>query len=144
MKLVEVDLLLCKLVEASMEVLGFPLSVEVEASIAPIKCSCHGYYFVQASMAFPISLSTATYFHEYYKLPAASTRPTQTLTPTKTPTQSWSYLHRGWPTSNFHGSIWKYMEVVCCFQGSWSYFHASWSTSNFHGSCGSFHGSRCK
>ena len=113
---------------------SFPMSVEVEASIAPIKWSCHGYYFVQASMSFHISLSTATYFHEYHKLSAACTRPTQTLTLTKTPTQSWSYLHRGWPTSNFHGSTWKYTDVVCCFQGSWSYLHASWSTSNFHGS----------
>ena len=134
-KLVEVDLLLCKLVEASMEVLGvFQCRWKWKLQSLPSNEAATDIIFVRAPMSFHISLSTATYFHEYLKLPAASTKPTQTLTLTKTPTQIWSYRYRGWSTSNFHGSRWKYMEVVCCFQGSWSYLLASWRTSNFRGS----------
>ena len=50
----------------------------------------------------------------------------------------------GWPISNFHGSIWKYMEVLCCFHGSWSYLHGRWPTFNRHGTWWSFHASRWK
>ena len=57
-------------------------------------------YSVEVSMSFHMPLHTFTYFHEYHKVGAASTRLTLTLTLTL----RWSYLHGSWPTSNFHGS----------------------------------------
>ena len=87
----------------------FPLSVEV-------KC-------FNASMSFHIPLHTTIYFHDYHKLPVASTRQILTLTPTLT--ISWSYLHGSWPTSIFHGSRSTCMELVYCFHGNWIYLEAS-------------------
>ena len=52
-------------------------------------------YSVEASMSFHVPPHTSTYFHEYHKLPAASTRLTLTLTRTL----SWSCLHASCPTS---------------------------------------------
>ena len=97
-KLVEVNLLSWKLVEASMKVHGsfhcqwkwkLPLLPSIAAST------------MEDSMSFHITLRTSVYIHEYRELPAASTRLTLTLTLTL----SWSYLHGRWPTSNFHGQM---------------------------------------
>ena len=99
----------------SMEVSGschgntwmFPLSVGVDASIASINCSLYEYS-VDASVSFHTPLCASTCFHEYHKLPAASTRLTLTLT------LIWSYLQEAGvlPTSlGAHESTWKKVVV---------------------------------
>ena len=75
----------------------FPQSVEVEASIASTNIFRGSFH-----------LYTASYFHEYHKLPAASTRLTLTLT------LIWSYLQEAGvlPTSlGAHESTWKKVVV---------------------------------
>ena len=125
----------------------FPLSMELEASLASINWKLPLLPSIEASTnifhgSFHELSHTPTYFNLYPRVSQTSscfsTRLTLTLT------LSWSYLHGSWPTSNFHRSRWKYMEVVCCFHGSWSYLHGSWPTSNFHGSWWNLPGSRCR
>ena len=129
-KLVQVDLLPWKLVKASMEVRGIfycrwkwklPLLPSMAASMNIFRGSFHCFhqlhlpliYSMEASMSFHIPLHTSIYFHEYHKLPAASTRRNLTLTLTRALTLSWSYLHGSW-RSNSPGSWWwieAFMEV---------------------------------
>ena len=113
----------------------------VEASIASIDCSFHEYipWKVARASMYPYILPSTS--KPITKLPGASTRLTLTLTLSFN--LSWSYLHGSWPTFTFHGSRWKYMEIVCYYHGSWSYLHGSWPF-NFHGSWWKLSGSRCR
>ena len=101
-KLVELDLLSWKLVEASMEVHGsvhcrwkckLPLLPSIAASAHMFRGGFH-------ELPCP-----PTYFHLRPRVSQTSSCCYETLTLTLT--LSWSYLHGSWPTSHFHGSWWK-------------------------------------
>ena len=85
---------------ASMNVVSWErFTPEVEASIASINCSFHEYITWKLPWAsiYPY-VHSSSYFPEYHKLPAASTRLNLTLT------LRWSYLQGSWSTSNFRGN----------------------------------------
>ena len=107
-KLEEVDVLPWTFVESFMEVHGsfhcrwkgkLPLLPSVAAATNIFRGSFH---------ELPYTPTYLTYFHEYDKPPAASTKLTLTLTLTL----SWSCFYGSWPTSNLgtmevDGSTWK-------------------------------------
>ena len=76
--MVDVDLLPWKVVKALMELDGsFRCRWKWKIPLLPSIVASTNKYSVEASMSFLIPLHTATYFHEYRKLPDASTRLSQ-------------------------------------------------------------------
>ena len=96
-----------------------PLLQSITASTNIFRGIFHGLPYTHTYIRQPTSTSIKN-------SPAASTRPTLTLT------LSWSYLHGSWPTSNFHGVMevhgsslllsWK-LELLA---RKLAYFQLSW------------------
>ena len=121
-KLMEVNLLPLKWVEVNL----LPWTSTEASTIGEsgsLHC-CHQLqlpriYSVEASMSFHIPLHTSTYFHEYHKLPAASTR--LPIGPTD------------FRSIYFHGSWWKlpWKFPRSFLQLTWK---LTWKSIYFHGS----------